>query len=226
MDHRAGSEAGVVVVAGGDGPRLERCLSALAETAADVEAQVVAVLNGAAPDACAVAREHPRADVVVECSSTVGFAAAANLGRRHTAAPRLVFPDADTVVHPGTIRRLLAVLGERPQTGACGPLILGGDGRVRAPGPVLFADGRSGAPASGEARRTDFCRLCALAVRTEAFDDAGGFEEAYFPRGFTAADLGLALRRAGRGGWVGAAAAGGGGTGLRGGPAVGAPAGR
>jgi glycosyltransferase involved in cell wall biosynthesis len=142
------------------------------------------------------AQEVPIEVVVVNNASTVPLAevpgcrvvtlderrslgAARNAGLEHVKTPYVVFWDADDVMLPGTLARLLRALEDNPDAVAACPAIVDGDtGRLRhwprkstralAPHPSLFAWVNcvwSLFPATGS-------RLRSVAVR-----DAGGFAD-------------------------------------------------
>lgn len=81
-----------------DVARLERCLRALAAQDGLAEAEVVVVDNGSSQPLDRVRAAHPGIRIVVEAQK--GAAAARNRGVRETAAPHLLFLDADCVPAP------------------------------------------------------------------------------------------------------------------------------
>ena len=128
----------VVVVAHGNEPLLETCLTAvLAELAPDDE--VVVVDNGM------VGAPPPLPGVrVLTPARNLGFAAGCRLGVRETRGDDLVFVNSDAVVRPGAIPALIAALDD-PGTGlVCGCIVLSADpGRVNSVGNPVHVTGLS-----------------------------------------------------------------------------------
>lgn len=187
----------VVVVNYNGGEDVLRCL----RSAAGPGVELVVVDNASAdgsPDA--IAREFPDA-ILVRNPRNVGFGAAANQGVRATDAPWMVLVNPDAVVRPGAIDRLVATLRERPRAGAAGPLVRNPDGTVQPSKrafPTLWQAALHGiaglvwpnnpgtraytlADAPMDAPRTvGWVAGNAMALRREAFDAIGGFDEAFF----------------------------------------------
>ncbi|MFN2633443.1 MAG: glycosyltransferase family 2 protein [Thermoanaerobaculia bacterium] len=145
--------------------------------------------------------EVPRARVVV-ASSNAGYGAGCNRGARETVAPYLLFLNSDARVAPGAVAALVRALEEDKGAAAAGPRLSYPDGRpqpsiTRLPTPWRIFCESSGAAALARGRgflrghtrtREDHARFgsvealmgAALLVRRSAFDQAGGFDEAFF----------------------------------------------
>jgi len=143
----------------------------------------------------------PSARVLTEPANR-GFGAACNRGARETSRPYLLFLNSDAVVKPGAVAALEAVLDRNRGAAAAGPKLLHPDGSLqpsvrRFPTPWRIFCESSGLaflwggrpPFEGHtATRQDHSRPreaealmgAALIVRREAFEDAGGFDEAFF----------------------------------------------
>ncbi len=145
--------------------------------------------------------EAPRARLVI-ADSNAGYGAGCNLGALETVEPYLLFLNSDARVAPGAVAALVRALEEDPGAAAAGPRLSYPDGRpqpsiTRLPTPWRIFCESSGAAAltggrgflRGHTRtREDHTRPgsvealmgAALLVRRSAFEQAGGFDEAFF----------------------------------------------
>ena len=200
MTDAAGERVSAVIVH--DRPAAET-LRAAAAVAATAPAAEIVVVDNASHDGIGpgLARRVPSARLLVE-SSNRGYGAGCNRGARETVRPYLLFLNSDTAVAPGALASLEAALDADRRAAAVGPRLLNGDGTLqpsirRLPTPwrifcessglAFLAGGRR--PFEGHtATRQDHSRAravealmgAALLVRREAFEDAGGFDEAFF----------------------------------------------
>ena len=101
---------------------------------------------------------------------------------------------------------LVAVAESDPRIGAVGSRLLDPDGTLQEAGSVLWSDagthqvGHGIPPASyayERVRDVDYSSGCGLLIRRTAWDQVGGFDEAYFPGYFEDVDLCLSLRSCG-----------------------------
>ncbi len=174
--------------------------AAVAGTAPEAE---VVVVDNASGDGVAeeLARAAPGARLVEE-SVNRGYGAACNRGARETDRPYLLFLNSDAVVLPGAVAALAEALDREAGLAAVGPRLRNLDGSLQASirrlptpwrifcessGLAFLSGGR--APFEGHsATRQDHehCRPvealmgAALLVRRIAFEQAGGFDEAFF----------------------------------------------
>jgi N-acetylglucosaminyl-diphospho-decaprenol L-rhamnosyltransferase len=178
-------------------------VASIERTGADVVAEIVVVDNASRDGSAALLRErHPGARVVEE-EQNRGFAAGVNTGFAATSAPYVLVLNPDTVVGVGALAALRDRLRENPRLGVAAPVLLDTDGAVRLDaykampslwslfcgaffplGRVLM--GTRFHPELRSRRDSDrggpVARVCgsAMAIRREAYDDAGPFDEAYF----------------------------------------------
>lgn len=180
-------------------------------------ASVTVVDNASRDDAPERAARAAKADFV-QTGRNAGYGAAANAGATKGSAPWILVSNADIVLGEGAITGLVATGEADARIGAVGPLVRELDGSVYPsarplPGLVLGAGhallGRvwpgnpwtrryrprleEGAPNRDAGWLSGACLL----VRREAWEQVGGFDEAYFMF-FEDVDLG---RRLGRAGW-------------------------
>ena len=189
--------------------------------ASETPVSAIQVVNNAVDDDLADVRRA--ADVtVVEPGSNLGYGGAVNF-----AASRLddrfgwiLVANPDAALQPDTISSLLAVASEAPRAGALGPKLTDAAGLVYPSarefpalrtgiGHALFANRWPSNPwsrryrgegrASNESfRETGWLSGALLLLRREAFDEIGGFDDAFFMY-FEDVDLG---RRLAASGWT------------------------
>lgn len=195
----------------------ETLRSARAVAATAPAAEIVVVDNASNDDiARLLAGPVPSARVLAEPSNR-GFGAACNRGARETTRPFLLFLNSDAMVKPGAVAALEAALDAHRGAAAAGPRLSNPDGSLqpsvrRLPTPWrIFCESTGLAFLSGgrppleghTATRQDHSRPrlaealmgAALLVRREAYEDAGGFDEAFF---LYAEETDLMARWAGR----------------------------
>jgi N-acetylglucosaminyldiphosphoundecaprenol N-acetyl-beta-D-mannosaminyltransferase len=187
----------VVIVSHRDGQWLGACLSSLERASGACSYRATIVENGGV--SVPVAEDSSRRVLYVE---NHGFGAANNAGARGSTADVLFFLNPDTELVDGTLERLVRALRERPGVGMVAVRQVNGDGTL-APSLHRFPSvGRALAAAVGSERWPilgerlgervlddsayersgpfDWTTGAALAVRREAFEAVGGFDEDFF----------------------------------------------
>lgn len=176
---------------------LECARSLRAEGVAEVVVADNASQDGSGP---ALARSDPAARVL-GTGGNLGYGAAANRGARAATGDLLLICNSDVVVEPGAVKALAAVLDADPGAGIVAPRVENLDGTLY-PSPRTFPDlgvaaghaflGRV-APRNRFTRRyrmldwdhdqraeADWVSGACFLVRRSAWDQLGGFDEAYF----------------------------------------------
>ena len=185
----------VIIPVYNGGAHLPRCLDALRESDTS-RYEILVIDDGSTDDSAdaALARDFE----VVKLDARRGPAAARNVGARRARAGVLLFLDADVVARPDTLARVEGFFKAHAETSA---LFGSYDDAPDAPGFVSqyknlahhFIHQRSRADAE------TFWAGCG-AVRREAFDAAGGFDETkYTHPSIEDIELGRRLRRRGFG---------------------------
>jgi N-acetylglucosaminyl-diphospho-decaprenol L-rhamnosyltransferase len=211
------AEAAVVIVNYESGPALVQCVG---DWRADGAAGVVVVDNGSSDGSVERVRSrYPDVEVVVP-GRNLGYGAAANRGVAATSTPLVVVSNSDLEVRAGTLARLTGALADHPAWALAGPLVRTPAGErypsarrfpnlVDAGGHALLGifapDNRFTRSyqhneldgASGDAVEVDWVSGACFVVRRSAFEEVGGFDEAYF---MYAEDVDLCWRL-GRHGW-------------------------
>jgi len=162
--------------------------------------EFVVVDNAGGGEARRSLGELSSATVVVEPSRNLGFGAGVNRGVAALSdSDVVVVANPDVVAHHGALARLVAALEEHPTWAIVGPTILNEEGivypsvrrfpsmpdavghatlgRVWPTNPFTRRYRESGAHADGTA---DWVSGSFFAVRREAFERVGGFDERYF----------------------------------------------
>ncbi|MDA8268513.1 MAG: glycosyltransferase family 2 protein [Actinomycetota bacterium] len=199
---RPGARVAAVVVDYDSGPVLAACVASLV---AQAVAQVVVVDNGAPT---AVLTEEPPGVAravpvrVVRTGANLGYGAGANRGV--AAAPSVdvvLVMNPDVELHPGAVDALVRAIDADPAVAVVGPRVLEADGsrypsarRFPSPGVALvhalvgrvWPDNRFSSRyrmadlGTARAVPVDWVSGACFAVRRQAWEELGGFDEAYF----------------------------------------------
>jgi glycosyltransferase involved in cell wall biosynthesis len=168
---------------------LRECLSALAGS----RAEIIVVDDASTDDSAAVAAEMGA--TVHRLAQNSGPSAARNRGARQARGDLLFFVDADLVLMPGAVERIVALFDADPTLSA----VFGSyDSRPRVKG--IVSEYRNllhhYVHQKGNVEASTFWGACG-AIRRSVFQDIGGFDEKRFPRCVEDIELGYRLRRAG-----------------------------
>jgi glycosyltransferase involved in cell wall biosynthesis len=182
----------VIVPAYNSSSNLRECLQALLE-ACPTGSEIIVVDDASTDETMAVA--EAMGVRVLRLRKNVGPAVARNHGVHHAQGEILLFVDADVVVAPGSVQRMLATFADRPDLAA----VFGSyDASPRVPGLVSqyrnLLHHYMHQTASADA--FTFWSGCG-AIRRSVFEAMGGFNENGFSRGMEDVELGYRLRRAG-----------------------------
>jgi GT2 family glycosyltransferase len=177
--------ASVVIVAYDSGPGLLGCVASV--WADEPEWEVIVVDNGAGGEELEAVAAAGRVTIVTP-PDNLGFGGGCNLGAKIASGRALVFLNPDTVVAPGSLRRLVDPLEDDEVGIVTGRLRLLYDPELlHAAGTVVHISGFGwsggyGTAADGAAPQTDVATPCgaAMAMRTEVFHELGGFHDEFF----------------------------------------------
>jgi GT2 family glycosyltransferase len=187
----------IIVVSYNTRDLLRGCLRSLAPEVAAVGVEVIVVDNGSTDGSADMVRaDYP--DVQLLClGENRGFGAANNCAAALSAAEYLLLLNSDTIVHPHALSALLTFVAAHPDAGAVGARLLNTDGSLqkscwRFPTPGLELAECLGLlrlfrrPSNylsrdyTHPRRVDFAVGACLLIRRVAFQQVGGFDEAFF----------------------------------------------
>jgi GT2 family glycosyltransferase len=179
------------------------CLNALVAAGLD-GVEIVLVDNASTDDMPKLLDEWEGAARVIRNPRNLGFATACNQGAQAATGPVSIFLNTDTEVHEGWLEPLLAAV-EDPRVGLAGPRLLYPNGRVQhvgmalLPGCIPFHIHRGvpgDHPVATQTRDLTILTAACVAIRSDVFRDAGGFDAGYL-NGFEDTDLCLSLARRG-----------------------------
>lgn len=180
---------------------LRGCLESIAAQEFEGGISVWVVDNGSSDGSPGmVLADFPGANLVYN-DRNAGYARACNQGARDATEPYLLFMNSDTVLTGGTVRELVDQFERHPRAGIVGPRILNEDGSLQyscrefpsikdaflhAFVGLFSADN----PASARYKKTgwsheegsevDWVSGCFFAIRRQAFEAVGGFDEGYY----------------------------------------------
>ena len=170
---------------------LRECLSALIASSCP-RSEMIVVDDGSTDDTPSVATDMGVA--VLRLAKNSGPSAARNYGVRHARGEIIFFVDADVVVMPGAVSRVLKTFNEKPDVDA----VFGSyDACPRANGVVSQYRNllHHFVHQTGNPEASTFWAGCG-AVRRAAFEEIGGFDEKRFARRIEDIELGYRLRKA------------------------------
>jgi N-acetylglucosaminyl-diphospho-decaprenol L-rhamnosyltransferase len=195
----AALRADVVVVSYNTREHLRTCLESVLR---DDPGTVIVVDNGSSDGSVEMVQsQFPSVQLIFDPRNR-GYGAAANLGFAASTTECVVLLNSDTVLSPGTLASLSAYLHEHAQVGIVGPRLRNLDGTLQRscfpfPSPLTAFLGethlgylirfvpvlRARHPRTwphNEPREMPWILGAALAIRRAAFEQIGGFDEAFF----------------------------------------------
>ena len=200
---------------------LQGCLGSIKPAEAS---EVIVVDNHSSDDSAAMVQSKYPWVTLLANKTNIGYGAAANQAIATSTARYVVLLNSDTVLQPGALKALSHYLAQHPRAAIVGPRLENSDGTVQAscypfPTPLdTFLENSTVAIFLGRrirryvpairglylrtwphdsARIVPWVKGAALAIRREAFDAVGGFDESFFMY-FEDADL---CYRLGKVGW-------------------------
>jgi GT2 family glycosyltransferase len=182
------------------------CLYSIYENRPDVEFEVIVVDDCSTDDTQDMLKTIGGIQVM-QNTTNLGFAASVNRGAESARGEYLLIANNDTLVHPGWMDELFAVMSSRPDIGLVGSQLIYPDGRLQESGCLMCQDGfavalgRSEDPFHPEFsyfREVDFCSAASIMVRTKEFHKVGGFNTTYAPAYFEDVDFAFKLRETGK----------------------------
>jgi GT2 family glycosyltransferase len=199
MDH---CDLSIVIVSWNAKRLLHDCLQSIATGLCRFSGEVIVVDNGST-DGSPTMVESEFPDVrLIRNQNNIGFAAANNIGIRHTKGRYLALINSDVVVLAGCFDRLLEHMELQPEVGIIGPKILWPDKtlqnscrkfpglwnnfctvtglRLLFPKSAFFSGEHMRYFAHDSQRCVDYLVGCFLVVRRSAVDQVGLLDEQFF----------------------------------------------
>jgi hypothetical protein len=110
---------------------LRACLASLLDAPQGVRQEVIVVDNGSTDGAAELVEEEFPEVILVRNPANLGFARANNQAAQRSSGRYLFFLNNDTLVPPGTLRRLVDFADAHPEAALIGPRLRDGAGRVQ-----------------------------------------------------------------------------------------------
>jgi N-acetylglucosaminyl-diphospho-decaprenol L-rhamnosyltransferase len=120
----------IIIVSYNSRRDLDACLASLARNRPSVDHEIVVVDNASTDGTAEAIRARWPGVRVLDAGGNLGFAAANNIGIRHTFGELVLLLNPDTIVPPGAIDALVAVLDRHPEAAAAGPRLMDAEGRA------------------------------------------------------------------------------------------------
>jgi N-acetylglucosaminyl-diphospho-decaprenol L-rhamnosyltransferase len=207
-------DVSVVVVAYHCRDALRECLSSIYGGSGEQSLEVVVVDNASQDGTPEMVRADFPAARLVALPENVGFAAGVNVGAAEAQGEYLMLLNPDTVVHPGSVERLVEFARQHPEYGIYGGKTLWPDGSTcpgscwgkpslwslfcfatmlstMFKGSAVFDPESLGSWRRDSVREVDIVTGCLLLVRRDVWHDLGGFDTRFFMYG---EDADLSLR--------------------------------
>ncbi len=191
----------------GTGRFVDDAVASLSQSEQDIHLEFVIVTTGVIPDVTADVGRHSIRHVVYD-TGQFNFAQAINLGRTAaTGEYLLILNDDTTVAEPNPVTRMLEI-GQIDGVGVVGCKLTYPDTRLQHVGLVLLPSGPTHAWIGKPAKEPGYfgstltprnylaVTAAAMLVRSDVFDELGGFDED-FARDFNDVDFCLRAHRAG-----------------------------
>jgi GT2 family glycosyltransferase len=183
------------------------CLRTLYANSGERLRCVVAVDNASPDDSAAQIEQHFPQVQLVRSSYNLGFAGGINLGVEASPPPGdggavIVLLNQDCLVEPGWLDALCAGLDGDPQAAIAGCTLLNADESVNHAGahlemPLAYSKHLTAITAAPE--RREYVTGAAFAIRRQAWEAIGPFDEDFYPAYYEEADYCYRARRLGWG---------------------------
>jgi GT2 family glycosyltransferase len=189
----------VVIVNYNTRDHLRECLASLLVQGTE---EVVVVDNGSSDGSAEMVRACYPSVTLIRNVLNYGYGAAANQAIAACTAEYVLLLNSDTVVHTGALHALVTYLGQRPGVAIVGPRLVNPDGTLQPscyafPGTVkwffhyevfgqlirrlpILRDYQRRTWPHNQAQSVQWVMGAALAIRREAFEAVGGFDESFF----------------------------------------------
>lgn len=180
----------IVIVSYNARADLERCLNSIVAAPPAVDHEIIVVDNASSDDTVAALRARWIGVKLIDAGRNAGFAAANNIGIRQSFGELVLLLNPDTIVPPGAIDALVAVLDRRPDVAIAGPRLVDGDARAELSFGVMISplgEVRQKLRARGNVERltartreVDWVSGACLLVRRADAEAVGLIDERYF----------------------------------------------
>jgi hypothetical protein len=192
----------IVILCWNDKVVIANCLRSIYANTRSTEFEVIVSDNGSTDGSVKFIREHYPLVRVIENRENLRFAKANNIGIRASRGEYILILNPDTIIHDGTLDKLIMFADQNAEAGAFGCRVLNPDGTYQVSGRPFASLRREWIAAlylrplghlsdqfssdtytgwNGETRRTvDWLSGCFILVRGELLRRLGGFDEQFF----------------------------------------------
>ena len=183
-----------------------QCVRSLLQEIDFNENEVIVVDNASTDQTAQVLAHFENVIRVITNEENRGFVDACNQGAAAARGKYLLFLNNDTIVMPGWLKHLVDTVEADPANGAVGSMFLYPDGSIQEAGAIVWNNGEAhhyGWGASPDdrrfnfAREVDYCSAASLLIRTEIFNQLGGFDRRFAPAYYEDIDLCFGVRSLG-----------------------------
>lgn len=186
-------DVSIIVPVYNGGAEVRECIAALQATSRGVRTEIIVVDDGSTDSTAKVVKGL--GVKVISLDRNYGQSVARNRGAQCARAPLLLFVDADVVLAPEAVTKVVAFMNDNPQYAA---LFGSYDDQPRS--PTIVSQYRNllhhFTHQQGDQEASTFWSGCG-AVRTSVFRDIGGFDEGPYDAKMEDVELGYRLREAG-----------------------------
>ncbi|PSF38934.1 hypothetical protein C7H19_02445 [Aphanothece hegewaldii CCALA 016] len=139
---------------------------------------------------------------VLKNQQNQGFIKSCNYGASQAKGKYLYFLNNDTQILAGCLESLLYLMEKSPLIGAVGSKLIYNNGKLQEAGGIIWQDATGwnygrlddiDQPEYNYVRSVDYCSGASLLVRTEIFNQLGGFSETFLPAYYEDTDLCFAI---------------------------------
>jgi len=166
------------------------------------------IVDNASTDGTAQYLENLKNDhfKIISHNENLGFVGGCNSGAAQASGEYILFLNNDTEVKPNWMRAIVDLMKARPDCGAVGSKLIYADGILQEAGGIIFSNGDGWNvgrgmdprdPRFNYVREVDYCSGASLAIKTDLWNQIGGFDTLYSPAYYEDTDLCFAVRKFG-----------------------------
>jgi GT2 family glycosyltransferase len=194
-------QASIVIPVWNGASVVSDCLDAIYAHCGDELLEVICLDNASRDDsAILIADRFPQVRLIHQ-PVNLGFAGGVNAGIEVAQGDISVLLNQDSMVQPGWLAALIQVFEHRPEFGIAGCTIYDPDGTVNHAGAMIRRPDAYGVHLTGigdgQPRAVEYVTGTAFAIRRQAWDYVGQFDEGYYPAYYEESDYCYRARRKG-----------------------------
>ncbi|WP_366923777.1 glycosyltransferase [Metallumcola ferriviriculae] len=181
------------------------CLKSIKENTQDVDYEVI-IADDVSSDETINIKDYIENITVVRNKTNKGFLLNCNNAAKYAKGKYTHLLNNDTNVQKGWLASLVELIESDNKVGLVGSKLVYGDGKLQEAGGIIWRDGsgwnygRLDDPEKPEynyVKEVDYISGASIMVRSDLWNEIGGFDETYVPAYFEDADLAFEIRRKG-----------------------------